>query len=147
MISKELIILDSSLSTKEEVINHLASIAAKSGYLKDIDQYLSAVYKRERECCTALGYNVGIPHGKSDAVKNTFVACLRTINPIKWGDDNNIVNLVFLLGIPADKKETVHLKILAQISRKILDDNFRYQLLKGDLDKVYSVLNAIEKNI
>jgi Phosphoenolpyruvate-dependent sugar phosphotransferase system, EIIA 2. len=66
---------------------------------------------------------------------------------IEWDSlDGKPVYLVFLLGIPAENAENTHLKILSQLSRKLMDENF-VQTLKAasSKDEILYVLNEISK--
>lgn len=148
MINKELIVLDSELKTRDEIIKNLAEKALKAGYISNLDEYINAVKKRESEFSTAIGYGVSIPHGKSSAVDIAFIGFFRCKEEIEWSEEQKEkVKLVFLLGVPESKKETLHLKILAQISRKLMDEEFREKLIFNDMEKVFELLNEIEKNI
>lgn len=148
MINKELIILDSDLSNKEDIIGYLAVKAKRLGYITNLDDYIQAVENREKEFSTAIGYEVSIPHGKCEAVGEAFIAFMRTKEPVIWDQETNQpVRLVFLIGVPESKKENLHLKILAQISRKLLDEKFREDLLTVDQENAFKLLMEIEKNI
>lgn len=148
MINKELIVLDSELKTRDEIIEVLAKKALKAGYISNLNEYIDAVKKRESEFSTAVGYGVSIPHGKSSAVNRAFIGFFRCKEEIEWEkDQKEKVRLVFLLGVPESKKDTLHLKILAQISRKLMDEEFREKLICNDKEKIYEMLNEIEKNI
>ena len=126
MINSELIVLDSDLEKKEDIISFLGKKAFDSGYTTDMKQYIAAVEKREKEFSTAVGYGISIPHGKSEAVREAFIAFMRSKNPILWDEEENkTVKLIFLIGVPENKKDTLHLKILAQISKKLMDESFR----------------------
>lgn len=148
MINKELIVLDSDLSNKEDIIRFLGKKAYDLGYTTNLNQYIEAVEKREKEFSTAVGYGVSIPHGKSEAVNEAFIAFMRSKNPILWDDeDHGPVRLIFLIGVPENKKETLHLKILAQISKKLMDEDFRNNMISESKDKVFELLMEIEENI
>ncbi|MCI6277123.1 MAG: PTS sugar transporter subunit IIA [Clostridium sp.] len=148
MINREMIVLDSELKDRNDVIKYLSEKARTLGYISDMDKYVEAVKKREAEFSTAIGYEVSIPHGKSESVNEAFIAFLRSKNGLYWDDNKESeVKLVFLLGVPESKKETLHLKILAQISRRLMDEEFREKLIKSDYKQVYELLHEIEKNI
>lgn len=148
MINKEMIVLDSELKSRDNIINSLAQKALDLGYVSNLEEYINAVKKRENEFSTAIGYRVSIPHGKSEAVNEAFIAFLRSKEAFKWDENQEEeVKLVFLIGVPESKKENLHLKILAQISRKLMDENFREELVKENFENVYKLLNEIEKNI
>lgn len=148
MINKELIVLDSDLLNKEDIIKFLGKKAYDLGYTTNLNKYIEAVEKREKEFSTAVGYGVSIPHGKSEAVNEAFIAFMRSKNPILWDEeDHGPVRLIFLIGVPENKKETLHLKILAQISKKLMDEEFRNNLINESKDKVFELLMEIEENI
>ncbi|WP_040213752.1 PTS sugar transporter subunit IIA [Clostridium polynesiense] len=148
MINKELIVLDSNLSNKEDIIRFLGKKAYDLGYITNLDHYIEAVEKREKEFSTAVGYGVSIPHGKSEAVNEAFIAFMRSESPIVWDEEENKpVRLIFLIGVPENKKETLHLKILAQISKKLMDEEFRNNMVNENKAKVFELLMEIEENI
>lgn len=148
MINKDLIILDSDLLKKEDIVRFLGGKAEKSGYVTDLDEYLKAVERREKEFSTSVGYGVCIPHGKSEAVREEFIAFMRMRNSVIWDKGTNgPVRLVFLIGVPESKKGTIHLKILAEICKKLMDADFRENLLKASQDEAFKLLMQIEENI
>jgi fructose PTS system EIIA component len=148
LINKEMIVLDSELKNRDNIISSLAERALDLGYVSNLEEYINSVKKRESEFSTAIGYSVSIPHGKSEAVKEAFIAFLRSKEVFKWDENQEEeVRLVFLIGVPESKKETLHLKILAQISRKLMDEDFREKLLNENFENVYKLLSEIEKNI
>ena len=148
MINKELIVLDSELKNKEDIIRFLGKKSYDLGYITDLDKYIEAVETREKEFSTSIGDGVSIPHGKSEAVNEAFIAFMRSKDPILWDEEGNgPVRLIFLLGVPESKKQTLHLKILAQISRKLMNDDFRNNLLVEDDNEIFKLLMEIEENI
>lgn len=129
IIEKELICLDINENSKKNIINSLSEVGFRNGKINDLDAYRNAVYKREEEFSTAPGYLVAIPHGKSDAVNEPFVVFGRCKEKIIW--DGNEVKLIFMIGVPLENRDKTHMKILANISRKLIDDNFRESLLNA----------------
>lgn len=148
MINKELISLDVDLSNRKDIISFLAEKAFSLGYITDLDTYIGAVENREKEFSTSIGYGVSIPHGKSESVNEAFVAFMRVREPIIWDNgEQGPVSLIFLIGVPENKKETLHLKILAQISRRLIDEDFRCSLMTESEESVFKLLIGIEENI
>ena len=99
MFTKEIVnVSDQQFQDKREVISYLADLADKAGKITDKKSYVEAVLKREEVVSTAIGYSVAIPHGESDAVKDTFVACLKLNHPLQWDEEQ--VNLIFMIGVP-----------------------------------------------
>lgn len=133
LINENLIITGSELTDKEEIIKMLANKMKKNDRLTDLEAYVNEVLERESLGATAVGYGVGIPHGKTDAVKKPTVAFAKTKELIKWGDDKeDLVNLIFMIAVPESAASNEHLKILATLSRKLMNDDFRNSLLSTD---------------
>lgn len=133
LINENLIIPGSELTDKEEIIKMMANVMEENDRLIDIDVYVREVLERESLGATAVGYGVGIPHGKTDAVKKPTLAFAKTKELVKWGDEEeDLVNLIFMIAVPESAASDEHLKILATLSRKLINDDFRNSLLKTD---------------
>jgi fructose PTS system EIIA component len=141
MIEKELLVVDEAFKDKEELIYALSQKANELGKVSHVSHYMQSVLKREKECSTAIGFSVAIPHGKSESVKTPFVAFARPQPFIQWDNNEEEIKLVFLIGVPKEHEGTVHLKILANISRKLIDEEFRSSLLKASSkEELYGLL-------
>lgn len=127
LINEALIDLNVAMTTKEEVIRHLAELAKQEGRVSDLEKYISAVLHRETEYSTAMGFGIAIPHGKTAAVTEPFL-CFAKVNSIDWNAlDGKPVELVFMIGVP-EAAGNEHLKILASLSRKLMKQEFRDSL-------------------
>jgi PTS system fructose-specific IIA component len=125
LIDENLITMNLSAKTKEEAILLLAEKAKSENRLKDVRAFQEAVLKREEEYSTAVGFGVAIPHGKTDAVIEPFLM-FATVQSIDWKAlDDKPVDLIFLIGVPEADASTLHLKILASLSRKLMKEEFR----------------------
>ena len=93
MFEQEIVkVCDRQFQTKKEIIAYLSQLAFEAGKVDDPHSYMSAVLQREETASTAVGFGIAIPHGESDAVTQTFVACLRLKHPVTW--DHDVVDLV-----------------------------------------------------
>lgn len=146
VITPDLILLNSDLADQDEVIRHIVEAAEFVGYVQDADELYQAVRKRESEVPTAIGYDIAIPHGKTEAVLHPFIAFLRVNKAFQWTKENEeMVRLVFLIGVPQNSEGKMHLKFISQLSKKLLDDDFRDKLLsETDKNKIYEQLSSIE---
>ncbi|MEX2805615.1 PTS sugar transporter subunit IIA [Streptococcus sp. H31] len=146
VISKDLIFLDSRLSDQDAIIHYLVDKAQAANYIKDADDFFAAVKAREKEVPTAIGYSVAIPHGKSDTVLSPFIAFLRLKEEVKWsGQNEERVRLVFLIGVPEKSEGKLHLKFISELSKKLLDEGFRQELLKqATADAAFAQLSAVD---
>lgn len=146
VISKDLIFLDSPLTSQDAVIKKIVQTAAAEKYVTDSQALFAAVKKREAEIPTAIGYDIAIPHGKTAAVADPFIAFVRTEKAFQWSNQSEEeVRLIFLIGVPEDSQSKLHLKFISQLSKKLLDETFRNKLLtESDVEKIYQQLNEIE---
>lgn len=142
LLNDNLIDIDVRCKGKDDLIKYLSHKADEEGKLYDVNKYIHDVYQREKEYSTAFGYLIAIPHAKSSAVKNSFFTFARLKEPIKW--DDNLVQLVFMIGVPDKDANNEHLKILAAISRKLIDESFREELLKAaSTDQIRTMLDRV----
>lgn len=145
VISESLVALNLKSKDKLDIIKELGHLAYSSGKIKSIDKYIDSVLKREEEFSTAIGYSIAIPHGKSDQVVEPFIVFGRVSEQVEWDkDDDKEVKLIFLIGVPLAQSGDVHLKILANISRELMDEEFRKELMDAPgVREVCSTLKAI----
>ena len=131
LIRSEWIRLDMEGESREDVIRRLAGLLDEAGVLSDMEQYIADVFEREKVGSTAIGFDVAIPHGKSDGVKAPAVAFARLTRPIRWEPGKEeLAQLVFLIAVPKAMEGNEHLQILAALSRKLIDESFRQQLME-----------------
>lgn len=148
IINKKLVKLDIDGNNKKEIIVELAKLIDEEGRLNSIDEYIEEVFKREELSTTGIGFGVAIPHGKTNAVKVPTVAFGRTKNGVEWQSlDGKPVHMIFLLAVPEKAASNAHLKILAALSRKLMDENFREELLTANSEeKLIESLETIFTN-
>lgn len=127
ILSKNLVKLDFEGKDKLQVIEELARLIEAEGKLNNYNGYIQQVLDRENIFPTSVGYLVAIPHGKSDSVDEAAIAFGRLTNEIKWSEEENI-QYVFLIAVPEKEAGDTHLKILAQISRKLMREEFRIKI-------------------
>lgn len=145
MIKEDLIFLDSDITDRDSALRLIIDKADALGLLNDKETYRKAVEAREETMPTSVGFQVAIPHGKSDGVKEPFVAFLRTKEEFSWDvRSENLVNLVFLIGVPEASAGNLHLQFLSEISKKLIDDNFREELKTAESsEEIYRLMNDI----
>lgn len=125
LINENLITLDIEATDKADVIRQMALLAEKAGKISSLDEFIQDVLERENNFSTGVGNGIAIPHGKSKAVKEAMFVFGKIRQGIDWGShDGSLVNLIFLLGVPAENPNNVHLKILSQLSMKLMDEDF-----------------------
>lgn len=149
MIKPEMIFVDSILDTKQDIIELICKTAFQEDLINDIENFKHKIFAREAEISTSVGNQVAIPHGKSNAVIEPFIAFVRTTKPFKWDENSNdLVKLIFLIGVPDQDANKLHLKYIAEISKKLINDEFRNNLLTLTTKKEISdLLDSINHNI
>jgi len=145
LISEELIMLNLSAASQEEAIQMLGEKAKAQNKISDVTVFKKAVLHRESEYSTAVGFGVAIPHGKTDAVNEPFLM-FATVNSLDWKAlDGKPVDIIFMIGVPEKDASTVHLKILANLSRKLMKEDFRNSLRSAKTpSEVMEVLKSSE---
>jgi lichenan operon transcriptional antiterminator len=126
IIRKELICLQSTFSTREEVIEFLSSKTVEMG-LAD-SQFEQEVKRREDFSPTAFGNLVALPHPLKNVSTQTFLAFCTLKKPIIWGTVP--VQFVCLFSIKRSNKE---------------DLQYLYDYLYGllnDREKVHNLVQA-----
>lgn len=122
-----LILLDVNCQSREEVIKVLANKMSEDGRISNIESYINDVLNREGIYSTAVGFNVAIPHGKSEAVKTTSIAFARLSGEIPWGVEEN-ASIIFLLAVPSSEAGNKHLDIMASLSRRLMHEEYRKKI-------------------
>jgi len=124
---------------KQAVITELVDLLNAPGLLLDRDVALEAVLTREKTRSTGIGSGIAIPHGKCNAAKELVMALGITAEPIDFASvDGKPVKIILLLISPADQTGP-HIQALAQISRLMLDEQF-----KQNLENITSAEDAYE---
>lgn len=141
LISEELIELDQEFNSKIDAIEHLLQLIDEQGQVADKEKALEALKKREEESTTGVGKGIGIPHAKTDAVKQPTVAFIRAADGVDFdAADGKPAKLLFMLLFPADSDEE-YLDLLSTISRSLIHDEVREALLEAEnKEKVMTII-------
>ncbi|WP_437113772.1 fructose-specific PTS transporter subunit EIIC [Streptomyces roseoverticillatus] len=131
---------------KEAAIREMAGLLAASGAVTDVDGLIAAALAREELGTTGLGEEIAIPHAKTDAVSAPVVGFARSDEGIEWGAlDGTKARLIFMIAVPGAAAGDEHLRILAMLSRKLMDPEFRERLLsaEGEAEALVRVLEEV----
>ncbi|UQX01420.1 fructose-specific PTS transporter subunit EIIC [Streptomyces sp. RerS4] len=131
--------------SKEAAIREMAEMLAATGNVRDVDELVLVALAREAQGTTGLGESIAIPHAKTDAVTRPTVGFARSAEGIEWGSpDGTKARLVFMISVPEAAAGDEHLRILALLSRKLMDGDFRARLQSApDERAVLEVLREI----
>ncbi|MFE4862521.1 fructose-specific PTS transporter subunit EIIC [Streptomyces sp. NPDC056670] len=130
---------------KEAAIREMAEMLASTGNVRDVDELVRVALAREAQGTTGLGEEIAIPHAKTDAVSSPTVGFARSAEGIEWGSlDGTRAKLIFMISVPEAAAGDEHLRILALLSRKLMDPGFRGRLVEApDSAAVLEVLGEI----
>lgn len=130
---------------KEGVIRELVGLLVRAGEIKPVDEekIVPVLLAREALGSTGIGQGVGIPHGKSNVVKQLVGAFGVSRRGVDFDSlDGETAQIFFLLVAPEDSAGP-HLKALARISRLLKDRYFRESLKEAKDEK--QVLRIIQQ--
>ena len=137
-INENNIILNLETEDKREIINKMTETISEEKLLNK-EKFIEDVFKREEMENTVVGFKVAIPHGKSEFINSPQIVFAKLKEEIFWGDPDEKVKYIFLLGVPAASAGE-NIKILMNLSKKILDEKFREKLEmtddKGEMLKI-----------
>ncbi|MGW6061198.1 fructose-specific PTS transporter subunit EIIC [Streptomyces sp. NPDC055189] len=114
---------------KDSAIREMANLLAATGKVTDVEELVRTALRREAQGTTGLGEEIAIPHAKTDAVTSPVVGFARSAEGIEWGAiDGTKAKLIFMISVPEAAAGDEHLRILALLSRKLMDTGFRERL-------------------
>ncbi|MCQ2019122.1 PTS 2-O-a-mannosyl-D-glycerate transporter subunit IIABC (plasmid) [Clostridium butyricum] len=131
LTNENLITIDLDLNKKEDVIKYLVKQLYDEGKLSSEKDFYNAVLDREALSPTGFEAGLAVPHGKSNAVKEAAFAVAKLKRPIsEWEsvDENNKVELVFLLAILTSEAGSTHIELLAELMTRISNEEYKKSL-------------------
>ncbi|CUH96709.1 hypothetical protein P22_2799 [Propionispora sp. 2/2-37] len=129
LFKEDTICLDLKAQNKAEVIGKMVNMLDKAGVLNDKKAYELAVWAREEKTTTGIGFGIAIPHAKTNAVKEPRVAIAIVKDGVDYqSEDGSLAYLIFMIAA-CDGEDDLHLRVLARLSRKLIDPVFRSKLL------------------
>ncbi|WP_117234173.1 PTS 2-O-a-mannosyl-D-glycerate transporter subunit IIABC [Vibrio maerlii] len=148
LTNASLINLQTTFASRDEAIRALAEQLDQQGKLHNKDEYLQAVFAREEQGPTALGEGLAVPHGKTDAVKEAAFAVATLKQDLKWKglDEDEDVNLIFLIAIPNAEAGSTHMHLLTELTTTLVDDDVREAVLNAtNVEQIMQLLGGQEE--
>ncbi|MGG0776730.1 fructose-specific PTS transporter subunit EIIC [Bacillus rugosus] len=145
IISPELIETNLTGNSRDDIIDEMIQKLSRGGMLLSESGFKQAILNREQQGTTAIGMNIAIPHGKSEAVREPSVAFGIKRSGVGWNSlDGSDAKLIFMIAVPKESGGNQHLKILQMLSRKLMDDSYRERLLSVQTkEEAYKLLDEI----
>ena len=139
ILTSDNIILNLKGTDQDTVIDELVNKLTENQLTNDPIAFKKAIYKRENEISTAVGYGVAIPHAKSKSVSKPTIIMGRTLQGIDYGGQHT--NLIFMIAAP-ENASNEHLSLLSKLSTFLMSEAFRAKLLVAT--SMDEVINAIK---
>ncbi len=126
LIEPDVVLFDSTAGAREEAIKDLVDNLLLQGRIHDPIDVEEAIWTREKQSSTSVGYGIAIPHCRSRQVLANSISFMRLTKPIAWDETSeDAVRFVFLLTIHDSDADQSHMTILSQLARRIMQDEFR----------------------
>ncbi|AOY76571.1 PTS sugar transporter subunit IIA [Clostridium formicaceticum] len=131
VLDEKLMILDIKSESKQEVVKELIEPLVREGIVRDKDLFFKTIMDREAQSTTGIGMGVAIPHGKSDTVTKPSIVFGKSKKGVDYEAlDNEASYIFFLIAVP-ESSTNEHLKVLSQLSRKLMHEEIREKLMKA----------------
>ncbi|HBS0801967.1 PTS sugar transporter subunit IIA [Klebsiella pneumoniae] len=136
--------LNMTARTKEEVIEELTDLLIQDGAVTNKEDFIRDVWLREELGSTGFENHIAIPHGKSSGVSRTALAIGRTQHAIPWETmDGSDVRCVILFAVCLVDQNATHIRLLAQVSGSLADEDIIAKLLvESDPHKIIALFNS-----
>ncbi|WP_066900448.1 PTS sugar transporter subunit IIA [Streptobacillus notomytis] len=140
IVEKDNIIINFDETNKEDIIeNMIRTLNLDDEISKNIKDEIMV---REKIDNTVIGFGFAIPHCKTRNIDESRVIYLKSLRPLIWDEEEELVNHVFMIIVPENNAEK-HIDILKDISSKILNSEFRNKLNElEDKIEIEQILNS-----
>ncbi|MHB8070093.1 MAG: PTS sugar transporter subunit IIA [Desulfobaccales bacterium] len=129
LLDPKCILPDLQAANKRGVLEELAAVLVRGRNEINLQNVVEVLQERERLGSTGIGDNIAIPHGKLPQLSQMLLAFGRSIKGVDFDSmDGKASNLFFLLLAPTNASG-LHLKALAKISRMLMSQTFRDNLM------------------
>ncbi|EUJ46640.1 PTS fructose transporter subunit IIA [Paenilisteria rocourtiae] len=130
-------------TTKSEILRELADLAVENGKVTDAAGFYKDLCLREDESTTGFGGGIAIPHAKSAFVSEVGVLVGRGANLVEWeAMDGQPVQCWICLLVPETGGQE-HLRLLSQLSRKLVDPEFVGKLKTGTENEILALVQGV----
>jgi len=129
VLNKETVLVDLKAKDKKGVLDELvAPVAQLTG--AGHEELVKVLMERERLGSTGIGGGIGIPHGKLKALDKLILGFGLSRSGVDFESMDNRPTHIFFLLLTPESSAGLHLKLLAQISRLLKNEEFKTQLMQ-----------------
>lgn len=143
LTNKKMIIKLNEDKTKTQVLKNISIAMKKLGFIDDEKTLYESFKAREKEFSTGIGSGVAIPHAEVENLKEPKIFIAR-VNDINWESlDGKPVKVAVAIMVPKGGRGE-HLTILAELSKKMANEEFLEILKKGTKTEVEELINSVK---
>ncbi|BAQ23377.1 PTS sugar transporter subunit IIA [Streptococcus troglodytae] len=133
MIDENLIKINLTFESQDEVFHYLATLIVDNGYANNTESVIQSLKLRESEGTTGMMEGFAIPHAKDKSIVKPGIAILKLKTGVEWHSmDEQLINYVIALFIPEKEAGTTHLKVLSQVARLLVNKAFKESIKEAD---------------
>ncbi len=132
-------------SSKEEVFDFIAKQTNAKNSDISVEEVVTKLKQREDEVSTGFEDGIAIPHGKIENLSEPIINVIKT-SDINWPSmDGQGTNFIICILVPIDGGSD-HLKILGEITRKLVSKDFRDKLKSASEEEIVSLINGVSND-
>jgi PTS system nitrogen regulatory IIA component len=141
LLAQERIMPDLQAANKRGALEELAKTLVNGPDGLSLQTVMEVLLDRERLGSTGIGDNIAIPHGKLPQLSELKLSFGRSLKGVDFDSmDGKPSHLFFLLLAPVNSAG-MHLKALAKISRMLMSQPFRDNLMKASgTEEIYRLI-------
>lgn len=129
LIKESTIKLELVSTDKNSVLDEMIELLEDGKVVTDKNRFKDDILAREELSNTGIGFEIAIPHAKSKAVKEPRIAIGLAKNGIDYGSiDGQDIKMIFMIAVNEEQSD-LHLRALANLSRKLMHEEFREGIL------------------
>lgn len=137
MLEQELIFLNVEAADKAALFRFFAERFYEQGLITDQEAFIASLYEREHIGSTYMLNGIAIPHGKSNSIVRPFLGMAKLKDDFVWENESpekeyeeGTASIVFIIGVPAENPDNIHLNFIASICRKLINDDIVSVLMR-----------------
>ncbi len=148
LLHPEQVILDARAPDKEAALRMTAEILSDKGVVEHPERLYEELRAREGVMSTGIGGGFAVPHAASDEAGETGLLLLRLAGPVDFQSiDEKPVDVILAVVVPRDYR-SLHLQILAAISRLCRKTDFLEAVRKArDPEALLRDIEVLEERI
>jgi PTS system nitrogen regulatory IIA component len=132
LLASSCILPNLQATNKRGVLEELAKPLVSDADGLPLAKVVEVLLDRERLGSTGIGDNVAIPHGKLPELAGLKLSFGRSLKGVDFDSMDGKPSHLFFMLLAPNNSAGVHLKALAKISRMLMSQGFRENLMKAE---------------